>query len=110
MNKETLAKSHCRPCAKGEPPLSSDKVQELLKTLDTGWLLNTNGHLYKQFKFPDFKSALVFTNKVGEVAEAENHHPDILLQWGKVGIALYTHSIGGLSLNDFILAAQIDTV
>ncbi|EKD41573.1 MAG: 4A-hydroxytetrahydrobiopterin dehydratase [uncultured bacterium] len=110
MNKETLIKSHCQPCAKGEPALPSDKIQELLKALGTGWVLNVNGQLYKVFPFPDFKSALAFTDEVGALAEAENHHPDILLQWGKVGISLYTHSIQGLSLNDFILASKIDGI
>lgn len=65
-------------------------------------------HLTKQFKFPDFRSALAFVNKVGEIAESEGHHPDITLGWGKVSIMLWTHAAGGLTENDFILAAKID--
>lgn len=110
MNIETLTKSHCYPCAKGEPSLSSDKVHDLLQALNVEWALNPSGQLHKEFIFSDFKEALAFTNEVGELAEAENHHPDIWLQWGKVNISLYTHSIQGLSLNDFILAAKIEAI
>jgi 4a-hydroxytetrahydrobiopterin dehydratase len=65
-------------------------------------------HLRKAFSFPDFVTALRFTNQVGELAEAEGHHPDIRLTWGRVEIEIFTHKIDGLTESDFILAARID--
>ncbi len=67
-------------------------------------------HLRREFRFPDFAAALAFVNRIGELAEGEQHHPDIALGWGRVAVATYTHSIGGLSENDFILAAKIDAL
>ena len=67
-----------------------------------------NNRLHKSFHFPDFKSALAFVNKVGELAEEQGHHPDILLSWGKAEITLWTHKINGLTESDFIMAAKID--
>lgn len=75
----------------------------------SGWSVHEEREIVKEFKFKNFKEALLFVNKVGEVAESEGHHPDILLHsWNKVKVVLSTHSIGGLSLNDFIVAAKID--
>ncbi len=65
-------------------------------------------HLAKSFLFPDFKTALAFVNRVGEVAEQEGHHPDLALSWGRVDVRIYTHKIDGLTESDFILAAKID--
>lgn len=73
-----------------------------------GWKVVQEHHLEKSFTFPDFKSALAFTNKVGHLAEQQGHHPDIHLAWGKVTITLWTHKIDGLSESDFILAAKMD--
>jgi len=64
----------------------------------------------KTFTFSNFAKALAFTNKIGELAEQEKHHPDIYLAWGKVKVSLWTHKIDGLSENDFILAAKIDQI
>lgn len=72
------------------------------------WGITGAQHLGKTFKFPDFKTALDFVNKVGAIAEAENHHPAIQLRWGWVRIITWTHAINGLSENDFVLAAKID--
>jgi 4a-hydroxytetrahydrobiopterin dehydratase len=72
------------------------------------WEIVSDHHLRKVFKFPDFRSALRFVNRVGEVADAEGHHPDVSLSWGKVEITLWTHAAGGLTENDFIMAARID--
>ncbi len=105
MNLAELKQKKCQPCKSGEAPLDSQIVSQLVAQL--GWELNPLGHLFKEFKFANFAEALAFTNRVGVLAEAEDHHPDILLQWGKVTITLYTHSIKGLSLNDFILASKI---
>lgn len=102
-----LHQKKCVPCEGGVAPLKGDELRALSSKLD-GWQVIDEHHLAKTYKFPDFAEALAFTNRVGAVAEAENHHPDIHLTWGKVGIQLFTHSIGGLSENDFIVAAKID--
>jgi 4a-hydroxytetrahydrobiopterin dehydratase len=72
-----------------------------------GWTVVNGHHLTRNFDFPDFKSALAFTNKVGEIAEQQGHHPDILLKWGQVGVTIWTHKIDGLTESDFILAAKL---
>jgi 4a-hydroxytetrahydrobiopterin dehydratase len=73
-----------------------------------GWEVVDDHHLYRKFTFPDFKSALAFVNRVGEVAEELCHHPDIVLGWGKVEITTYTHTANGLTGSDYILAAAVD--
>ena len=73
-----------------------------------GWEVVEGHHLRRVFKFPDFKQALNFVNRVGEIAEKQGHHPDILLSWGKVEITTYTHTTNGLTEKDYILAAKID--
>ena len=84
---------------------SVKKDQKQLK----GWKIK-NKKLYKEFKFKDFKETLKFVNKIGQVAEKQGHHPDIYFTWGKCNIEIYTHSIKGLSQNDFILASKIDKI
>ena len=74
----------------------------------TGWVVVEGHHIQKQFKFRNFREALEFTNRVGELAEQQGHHPDIGLSWGKVEITIWTHKINGLTESDFILAAKID--
>ncbi len=73
-----------------------------------GWNVIQEHHLAKTFTFPDFREALKFVNRVGELAEEQGHHPDLLLAWGKVEITIWTHKINGLTESDFILAAKID--
>ena len=102
-----LARKTCKPCQGGEPPLKGQQC-ELLRPQLPDWEIVEDHHLTRTFKFPDFARALAFVNRVGELAERESHHPDIFLSWGKVRIELHTHKIGGLSENDFILAAKID--
>lgn len=98
----------CVPCEGGMMPLTIQEAEILMKQLD-GWTLSPDVRkLSKSYKFKDFAEALAFTNKIGAIAEAEGHHPDIGLHWGKVDISLTTHAIGGLSPNDFILASKID--
>lgn len=106
-----LTKKHCVPCERGDPPLSDDKEDELIKQAQ-GWLLLRDGThmLRRQFTFKDFKEAMVFVNKVGDLAESEGHHPDIKIVWNKVQLDLFTHAVGGLSENDFIMAAKINTI
>jgi len=103
-----LSAKHCVPCRGGVPPLSGQPLRDLQERLGGGWKVVDEHHLWKAFSFPDFTSALEFTNRVGEAAEREGHHPDIRLSWGRVEIEIYTHKIDGLTESDFILAAHID--
>ena len=106
---ESLAAGHCAPCTEGSPAMDAEQAAALLEKLD-GWRLCDGHHLQRSWKFKDFVTALDFVNRVGELAEAEQHHPDITLAWGRVEISVHTHTVGGLSMNDFILAARIDTL
>jgi 4a-hydroxytetrahydrobiopterin dehydratase len=83
-------------------------LRELERELGGGWQVVGDHHLHKAFSFADFLGALEFTNRVGALAEAEGHHPDIRLTWGRVEIEIFTHKIDGLTESDFILAARID--
>jgi len=103
-----LKHKHCVPCKGGVPPLKGQELQLVHEQLNGNWHIIDEHHLQKEFAFPTFREALTFTNLVGELAEAEGHHPDIHLAWGKVGIETWTHKIDGLSESDFILAAKID--
>lgn len=103
-----LAKKKCIPCRGGIPPLSENAIKGFLDQINPAWHVINAHHLEREFVFADFKEALSFTNKVGALAEAEGHHPDIYLAWGKVRITLWTHKIDGLAESDFILAAKID--
>src|ERR1700726_3990061 len=100
-----LAGKTCVPCRGGVPPLKGKELQDLAKQV-SGWKVVDEHHITKSFTFPDFKAALAFVNKVGEVAESQGHHPDILLGWGKAEITTWTHKINGLTESDFILAAK----
>ena len=102
-----LASKECVPCKGGVPPLKGSAITDLLEQLD-GWVVEEEHYLGKLHTFPDFASALAFTNRVGELAEAQAHHPDIYLAWGKVEVKIWTHKIDGLTESDFILAAKID--
>jgi 4a-hydroxytetrahydrobiopterin dehydratase len=102
-----LAGKTCVPCRGGVPPLKGKELQDLAKQV-SGWNVVNEHHITKVFTFPDFKSALAFVNKVGEIAESQGHHPDILLGWGKAEITTWTHKINGLTESDFILAAKFD--
>ena len=104
-----LAKKHCVPCEGGIPPLSEGREEELLKEI-RGWELVREGthKLRKEFTFKDFKEAMDFVNRVAEIAEQEGHHPNICIFYNKVKLELWTHAIGGLHENDFVLAAKIE--
>lgn len=106
---EELAHKKCVPCEGGVKPLSPDEAKEQLDRLE-GWRLTDNGRrIRKDWVMRDFAAAIDFFNKVADVAETEGHHPDLHLEgYRKVWIELSTHAIGGLSENDFILAAKID--
>lgn len=103
-----LSEKKCVPCEGGVPKLTQDEINNYLSSL-TGWQQDGD-KIKKAFKFKDFKKTLSFVNKVGEVAEAEGHHPCIYLTYGRAEVTTYTHAIKGLSENDFILAAKIDSI
>ncbi len=105
-----LSKETCVPCRGGVPPLEGEELETLTGELGGGWLVIEGHHLTKQYSFPDFVSALAFTNRIGDIAEAQGHHPDIHLAWGSVGVEIWTHEIDGLTRSDFILAAKIDGI
>lgn len=105
---EMLAAKGCVPCKGGVPPLMGHDLHAFQAQLGSDWRLVEEHHLTKAFKFPNFQRALDFTNAVGYIAEAENHHPDILLSWGKVEVTIWTHKINGLTESDFILAAKVE--
>jgi len=102
-----LAGKNCVPCRGGVPPLAGQALTKLSEQLPD-WKVIDGHHITKVFKFPDFRQALAFVNKVGAVAEEQGHHPDILLSWGKAEVTTWTHAINGLTESDFILAAKID--
>jgi 4a-hydroxytetrahydrobiopterin dehydratase len=110
MSEPILADRNCVPCRGGAPPLKGSKLAEIHRQLaqPAQWKIIDEHHLVRAYKFPDFKSALAFVNRVGEVAEEQGHHPDILLAWGKVEITTWTHAVDGLTESDFILAAKVD--
>jgi 4a-hydroxytetrahydrobiopterin dehydratase len=105
-----LADKTCVPCRGGTPSLKGNELAAIHQQLTdpSQWRIVNEHHIVRTYKFPDFKSALAFVNKVGEVAETQGHHPDILLGWGKVEITIWTHAVDGLTESDFILAAKID--
>jgi len=103
-----LAKKDCIPCKGGVPPLKGAELTVLGAQLGHDWKIVEEHHLEKTFAFPDFRTALDFTVKIGAIAEHEGHHPDIALAWGKVGVTLWTHKINGLTESDFVLAAKIE--
>ena len=103
-----LARKQCVPCMGGVPPLEGREVKKLLDQLGRGWTVVDDHHLEKEYKYDDFRQALDFTNRVGELAEEQGHHPDVYLAWGKVKLTLWTHKINGLTESDFIFAAKAD--
>jgi 4a-hydroxytetrahydrobiopterin dehydratase len=104
---EDLASRHCVPCHGGVPHLVGEELWALADQLP-GWEVVEEHHLMKDYRFTNFRDALEFVNRVGEVAEREGHHPDIRFGWGYAHIQIWTHAIDGLSESDFILAAKID--
>ena len=105
-----LAEKFCTPCQGDVPPLTTQEANKLLKKLENGWILNEEGHLYKQYTFLDFMSPMAFANKIAGVAEKEAHHPNLKIAWGKCTVEIWTHKIEGLTENDFILAAKIEAL
>ena len=102
-----LSSKTCVPCRGGVPPLGGRELEVLAQQVPA-WSVVEGHHITRTFAFPDFRQALNFVNKVGELAEQQGHHPDILLSWGKAEVTTWTHKINGLTESDFILAAKID--
>ncbi|MGH7844095.1 MAG: 4a-hydroxytetrahydrobiopterin dehydratase [Candidatus Binatia bacterium] len=103
-----LAQKRCVPCEGGVPPLGKSEVEKYLSQLK-GWAVNGKW-ITKEFDFKNFIAAMKFVNKVADIAETEGHHPDIHIHYNRVRFDIWTHAIDGLSENDFILAAKIDSV
>jgi 4a-hydroxytetrahydrobiopterin dehydratase len=105
-----LSEQHCVACKPGSPHLSREEIDDLLRQVD-GWTVEeAEGHLRlaKVFKFKGFMPGVELVNRIAPVAEAEKHHPDLLVAYGAVTVWLWTHAAGGITQNDFILAAKID--
>jgi 4a-hydroxytetrahydrobiopterin dehydratase len=104
---EGLAAKTCVPCRGGIPPLAQEEAGRMLASVP-GWKMEENGtRLARRFEFEDFRKAMEFVNRVADLAEEQGHHPDIAIHWNKVDLVLWTHKIGGLHENDFILAAKV---
>lgn len=106
MNFMNLSQKHCVPCEGGTLPLPANAVAEYSKNASE-WKVIDNKKIVREFKLKDFEAAMEFVNKVAEIAKAEGHHPDIYIFYNLVRLELSTHAIGGLSENDFIMAAKI---
>ena len=108
-----LAKKKCVACDGNIPPFDKSEIHKFLKKVD-GWEVKSNEdksyYLTKEFKFQNFAESQNFVIKVGNIAEAENHHPDISFGWGYCKVKIFTHAIKGLAESDFILAAKIDKI
>jgi 4a-hydroxytetrahydrobiopterin dehydratase len=108
----SLVEGKCIPCRKGDLPLNDAEVTELLLQIPKWELLEVDGikRLQRIFKLKDYVEALAFTNKIAAIAEAEDHHPLIVLEWGRVTVQWWTHVVDGLHKNDFVMAAKTDTL
>jgi 4a-hydroxytetrahydrobiopterin dehydratase len=103
-----LAAKSCEPCRGGMPPMTADEAKSHIGQVP-GWELNADARRIERcFSFGNFREALDFVNEIGELAEAEGHHPEIHFGWGYCRVEIFTHKIGGLHQNDFILAAKIN--
>lgn len=105
-----LAAEKCEACRAGAPTVTDEEIAELHPQVPDWTIVERDGvrRLERVFRFPDFRSALAFTNRVGELAEAEGHHPALLTEWGRVTVTWWTHKIRGLHRNDFVMAAKTD--
>lgn len=105
-----FAVKECVPCQVGAPVMTKEEIDMALKELSPDWEVMDDTYLKRTYKFRNFTEGLAFVNRIGELAEAQGHHPDLHLSWGKVVVELRTWKIGGLHVNDFILAAKIDSL
>ena len=105
---EELASRHCQACKPGTPTIGEEQAAEYEAQLDPSWVRDDLQRLRRELEFRNFRDAFGFVARLALLAEAEGHHPDIELGWGRVGVTLTTHAAGGLTDNDFILAAKLD--
>jgi 4a-hydroxytetrahydrobiopterin dehydratase len=103
-----LASRSCIPCRGGIPPLTPEQQAPLQAQLDAQWKIVNGHHLSRSFRLKNFAQGLAFVNRIGEMAEAQGHHPDLYLAWGEVRVEVWTHKIDGLQEADFIFAAKVD--
>jgi len=103
-----LASMECVPCRGGVPPLDDVEIGRFLEDLGGEWTVVDGHHLEKTYRFKNFRDALDYVNRVGELAESINHHPDIEFGWGRVKLRIFTHKIDGLHESDFVFAAKAD--
>jgi len=104
----SLERKKCVPCEGGVPPLGAEAARALAAEVPDWSVSAEPPRVSREFRFKDFKKAMAFVNRVADLAEAEGHHPDIHVHWNRVRLELWTHDIGGLSENDFIVAAKVD--
>jgi 4a-hydroxytetrahydrobiopterin dehydratase len=103
-----LTEKKCVPCEGGMPPFDKKKIAQYVKQLSTGWKVIEDKRLQKEFKFKSFPATMAFVNKIALIAQEEGHHPDMEVHYSKLLVEFSTHAIGGLSENDFIMAAKIE--
>ena len=110
MTAADLASQHCVACRSDSPSLDGKEIDDLRRQVPDWAVVEREGikRVERVFPFPDFVQALAFTNRVGELAEAEGHHPALLTEWGRVTVTWWTHAIRGLHRNDFVMAARTD--
>ncbi len=102
-----LADRRCVPCKGDVPPLTAEQMRPLLAEL-RDWQVIDDHHLTTEYRLADFAEALDLVNRIGAIAEAENHHPDLELAWGRVAVTIWTHTVDGLTESDFVFAAKCD--
>ena len=105
-----IAEKKCIPCQGGIPPLKSKEIRKLLIHLENGWEVYKDKEIRKKYLFSKYTDAIVFSNKIADLAEEEDHHPLIHINYKEVVIILFTHKINGLHENDFILASKCDLI
>ena len=102
-----LADQKCIPCRGEVPALEPSRAKELLQELGNGWQLNDDGHLERSYRCKNFIQAMEFANRIADIAETEDHHPDLSIAWGRCVVEIWTHKIHGLTDSDFFFAAKV---
>ncbi len=105
-----FSEKNCIPCKGGIPSLKGECLSVLMKEINDDWNLVEDHHLEREFKFPNFKEAWDYLNRVSEMSEEQDHHPDLELSWGRVKVTIWTHKIDGLTESDFVFAAKCDSL
>lgn len=105
-----LKEKHCTPCKEETTPLNAEEIKHFKEKVDDDWKVVDNKKIQKTYSVNDFSEAISFAQKIADIANEEDHHPDLGVHYGSVEVELSTHNIGGLSPNDFILAAKIDAI